>query len=206
MTLGLISDIHGDPFSLELAWSHLRLLGADRVICAGDVVGYGARPDRAVAFLEDRQIESVRGNHDRWAIEAGAGHPDQFSGVIPSVKTLEYLGSLPQSIRIESDGRVVLVVHGSPTSDMEYILRDTHHADVLDHLLEANDVDVLVGGHTHAPMWYRGARGLVVNPGAVISLPVVRTSRTFALLDVSALTVTIHDVESGRVLDVPVWK
>ena len=39
MKLGVISDIHGDPLALELAWSHLQILGADRIVCAGDVVG-----------------------------------------------------------------------------------------------------------------------------------------------------------------------
>ena len=29
MKLGLISDIHGDPIALELAWSHLTVMGAD---------------------------------------------------------------------------------------------------------------------------------------------------------------------------------
>ena len=36
MKLGLISDIHGDPVALELAWSHLMLMGADRIIWASD--------------------------------------------------------------------------------------------------------------------------------------------------------------------------
>ena len=31
MKLGLISDIHGDHIALELAWSHLTVMGADRI-------------------------------------------------------------------------------------------------------------------------------------------------------------------------------
>ena len=37
----------------------------------------------------------------------------------------------------------------------------------------------------------------MINPGSVISAPVVSTSRTFALLDWGAMAVTFHDVESG---------
>lgn len=206
MKLGLISDVHGDPLSLELVWAHLTVLGADRIVCAGDVVGYGPYPDRAVAFLAEHGIDSVRGNHDRWALERGPGCCDEFGGAIPSAKTLEHLAGLPKSLRVESGERVVVVAHGSPSSDMEYIVRSTHGPDVLDRLLDDLGAHVLVSGHTHAPMWYRGPRGLVVNPGATISIPVVRTSRTFALLDVEALTVSFHDVESGKVLDVPHWK
>jgi putative phosphoesterase len=65
--------------------------------------------------------------------------------------------------------------------------------------------DVLVVGHTHEPMRYRCDRGLVVNPGSTVSMPVVTTSRTFALVDLAALSATFHDVESGEPVDVPPW-
>ncbi len=56
-------------------------------------------------------------------------------------------------------------------------------------------------------MWYRSARGgLVINPGSVISAPVVSTSRTFALLDWPAGFVSFHDVESGEAVTVKPWK
>lgn len=60
-------------------------------------------------------------------------------------------------------------------------------------------------GHTHVPAWYRCERGLVVNPGSVVSMPIVKTSRTFALVDTSSLEVTFHDVESGSVVRVEPW-
>ena len=77
MKLGLISDIHGDPVALELAWSYLTVMGADRIVCAGDLVGYGPFPDRVVSFLQGRLIASVRGNRrplGPWS--RGPGVPD----------------------------------------------------------------------------------------------------------------------------------
>ncbi len=204
-TLGLISDVHGDPLALELAWSHLTVLGADRIVCAGDVVGYGPFPDRVANFLAERRIEVVRGNHDRWAIERGLGGLDEFGGGTPSAETLDYLRGLPPSRVIEMAGRVGVIAHGSPRSDMEYITRRTYPPEALRRLLSDLGADLLVVGHTHEPMWYRCAQGLVINPGSVISVPVVRTSRTFALLDLDRLDVTFHDVESGRPIDVEPW-
>ena len=84
MKLGVISDLHGDPVGLELAWSHLTVMGADRIVCAGDLAGYGPFPDRVVAFLKEHEIPSVRGNHDRWALERGPGVRDEFGGGTPS--------------------------------------------------------------------------------------------------------------------------
>ena len=83
--LGLISDVHGDMTALELAWAHLTVLGADRIVCAGDLVGYGPYPDRAVVFLQAHKIASVRGNHDRWALQRPPSTPDEFGG--PGIST-----------------------------------------------------------------------------------------------------------------------
>jgi len=203
--LGLISDVHGDPVALELAWAHLTVLGADRIVCAGDVVGYGPLPDRVVSFLETHQIASVRGNHDRWALERGLGVPDEFGGGLPSKETLAYLATLPFDLPVAGSGRVGVVVHGSVNDDMEFVTREKHPPHVLRGWLEDLRADFLVVGHTHRPMWYRCESGLVVNPGSVLSAPRATTSRTFALLDLGTLDVTFHDVESGAPVEVEPW-
>jgi putative phosphoesterase len=205
MKLGLISDVHGDPVALELAWAHLTVMGADRVVCAGDVVGYGPLPDRAVAFLKERQVPSVRGNHDRWALERGPGVGDPFGGGTPSAETLEFLKGLPFYLSFDAGGRVVVVVHGSPRDDMEFVTRDRHPPNVLADWLDEIACDVLVVGHTHEPMACRTDPGLVINPGSVVSAAKVNTSRTFALLDLEGLSVTFHDVETGDAVAVRPW-
>ena len=205
MKLGLISDIHGDPVALELAWSHLIVLGADRIVCAGDLVGYGPFPDRVVAFLRDHQIDSVRGNHDRWALERGVGARDEFGGGAPSAETLEHLRSLPFDLELADGRTVAVVVHGSPRSDMEFVNRGSHVPDVLRDDLSELRCDLLVVGHTHRPMWFRCPAGLVINPGSVVSMPVVDSSRTFALVDFGTLEPAFFDVESGRTIDLEPW-
>ncbi len=125
MKLGLISDIHGDPVALELAWAHLTVLGADRIVCAGDLVGYGPFPDRVVEFLREHQVPSVRGNHDRWALELP---PDWASATSsraarPSRETLDFLQTLPHDLLVAHEQTIGVVVHGSPSSDMEFVNR-----------------------------------------------------------------------------------
>ena len=205
MKLGLISDLHGDSVALELAWAHLTVLGADRIACAGDLVGYGPFPDRVVAFLAEHEIPSARGNHDRWALERGPGAPDEFRGGTPSPETLDFLRGLPHDLLISHENRIAVVVHGSPGSDMEFVTPRTHPPAMLRGYLKSIRADLLVVGHTHTPMWYRCAHGLVVNPGSVVSVPVTTTSRTFALVDLDSLSVTFHDVESGAEVAVEPW-
>jgi predicted phosphodiesterase len=64
---------------------------------------------------------------------------------------------------------------------------------------------LLIVGHTHRPMWFQSQGGLVVNPGSVVSIPRVDSSRTFAMVDLDKLEVTFHDVESGEAVDVESW-
>ena len=66
--------------------------------------------------------------------------------------------------------------------------------------------DFLIVGHTHRPMWYRCREGLVLNPGSVVSMPVVDSSRTFAMVDLDTLEPTFYDVESGDVVEVEPWE
>ncbi len=205
MKLGIISDIHGDPIALELAWSHLVVMGADRIVCAGDIVGYGPFPDRVAAFLRERQIDSVRGNHDRWALERGPGGRDEFGGGTPGAETLEHLRSLPFHLVVSHGETVGVIVHGSPRSDMEFVNRSTHVPEVLRDDLGELGCDLLVVGHTHRPMWFRCPEGLVVNPGSLVSMPVVETSRTFALVDLDTLEPTFHDVETGQAVEIEPW-
>jgi putative phosphoesterase len=203
--LGLISDVHGDFASLELAWSHLTVLGADRIVCAGDLVGYGPSPDCVAAFLAERRVACIRGNHDRWALSRPEGVPDEFGGASPNAETLDFLRGLPIDLVLADDSRVAVIVHGSPRSDMEFVIPRTHPPAVLRRELAHLGADLLVVGHTHVPMWYRCDRGLVVNPGSVIGVPVVKSSRTFALVDLAGLNVTFHDVETGRPIPLAPW-
>jgi putative phosphoesterase len=205
MKLGVISDIHGDPVALELAWSHLTVMGADRIVCAGDLVGYGPFPDRVVTFMCERQVSSVRGNHDRWALERGAGARDEFGGGTPNSETLDYLRDLPFDLLVSHQTTIAVVVHGSPRSDMEFVTRKSHPRTVLRQYLLDLKCEVLVVGHTHQPMWFRCEKGLVVNPGSVVSAARIDSSRTFALIDLDILEVTFHDVESGGKVAVEPW-
>lgn len=205
MKIGLISDVHGDLRALEWAWSHLTDLGADRVVCAGDIVGYGSRPDEVASFLAERQIACVRGNHDRWTLARPPGTLDEFGGGAPGNAARAFLGELEPDLVLVADSRFAVIVHGSPYSDMDYVTPTSYPPSALREMLNFLRADLLVVGHTHIPMWYRCAEGLVVNPGSLITEPVVRSSRSFAVVELETLTASFFDVQSGRPIEVPAW-
>jgi diadenosine tetraphosphatase ApaH/serine/threonine PP2A family protein phosphatase len=65
--LAVFADIHANRQAFEACLDHARALGAERMICLGDYVGYGADPEWAVetvmGLVENGGL-AVRGNHD----------------------------------------------------------------------------------------------------------------------------------------------
>jgi predicted phosphodiesterase len=118
---------------------------------------------------------------------------------------LEYLKALPFDLVVAGGESIGVVVHGSPRSDMEFVNRHSHPRKVLRGYLTDLTCDLLVVGHTHRPMWFRSPDGLVVNPGSIVSAPVVDSSRTFALVDLATLEATFYDVETGRPVSIEPW-
>lgn len=69
MVYGIFSDIHANLEALEAVLSRLDALGARRLICLGDVVGYGASPNECIARVRESCEVVVPGNHDYAAIQ-----------------------------------------------------------------------------------------------------------------------------------------
>lgn len=62
MRYGIISDIHGN---LEALRAVLERLGdVDKLICPGDIVGYGPDPNECCSIVMSLECETVLGNHD----------------------------------------------------------------------------------------------------------------------------------------------
>src|SRR5207302_884141 len=66
----VLADVHGNLSALEAVLGEIDRLGVPRIVCLGDVVGYGAEPNECVAALRARDAGCVAGNHDLIAIRA----------------------------------------------------------------------------------------------------------------------------------------
>ena len=64
MLIAVFSDVHGNLEALDAALRDARSHGAERFVCLGDVVGYGADPDACCERVRSLGGIVVRGNHD----------------------------------------------------------------------------------------------------------------------------------------------
>jgi predicted phosphodiesterase len=148
-----------------------------------------------VALLRRRAIPTIRGNVERKVMEVAALHPSEVAvlakkkhaDLVWTAKRLgreglDWLRSLPSSLELRLTGSRLLLVHGSPLGDTDYVYPSLT-ARALAAKLGAERPDVLACGHSHIPFVRRIAGVTVVNAGSV-GRPVDGDPRgSYALVD-----------------------
>lgn len=170
--IGLISDIHSNLAALEAVLNDMPKV--DRVICAGDLVGYGAEPNEVVELVRSRGIQASMGNHDYAVVtkdfsdlKSVAAEAALWTSRQLSPENLQYLSTLPTQLRLKLGKSRLYVVHGSPRDHLgEYIFPDISNQE-LSQLVGGLEEDTIILGHTHRPMKRMILGKLVVNPGGV---------------------------------------
>ena len=145
----ILSDIHANWEALRAVLANAGSL-YDRVVCFGDLVGYGADPDAVVEWVRSNVSSVVRGNHDKAC--AGLEDLEWFNPVArlsalwtqaaTQPKNIEYLRGLAQGPeRING----FQILHGSPLDEDEYVVSEQDVAQVAPYL----DCSLSFFGHTH---------------------------------------------------------
>jgi predicted phosphodiesterase len=179
MLIAFLSDIHGNLPALEAAFADAKARGADQIVCAGDITGYGPFSDEVCHFLQKQHISTIIGNYDRKVIEVVKQGPSVTAGMKEKKRrillwTVEHLGAgtrrylvgLPERLELRlPGGHHLLVVYGSPISMDDAIYPSVTQQGLKAKLSDARP-DILVCGHTHIPFVKRVNRTLVVNCGS----------------------------------------
>ncbi len=169
MPTAVISDIHANASALKQVLADIAGRGITRIICLGDIVGYGPDPLECVDLVRTRCAWSLMGNHDFGVLyeptnfnpgaeSAAFWTRDQFDRE-PDEKLraerYEFLGRLRvRVVEQMPDGMFpVLAVHGSPRRPInEYIFpQDANDApDKLEAIFDRVS-HLCTVGHTHVP-------------------------------------------------------
>ncbi len=145
----ILSDLHGNWEALEGVLNQAAG-DYDRAICCGDLVGYGADPNRVVDWVRGNCSVVVRGNHDK----ACTGNDDlewfnpvaRFAALWTlrnlSNENVEYIRALSQG-PVQENG--FQVVHGSPFDEDEYVLAAEDAGQAFGYM----ESRIAFFGHTH---------------------------------------------------------
>ncbi len=194
MELAIISDVHSNLHALKAVMEKLK---GYKVLCCGDLVGYGAFPNEVVETIMREGIPSILGNHDYAAF---TGDTTWFNPIAAEAMVwtrdrlkednLAFLRELPREHSNE-----LALFHGSPID----LLNDYVYPDAGDSYLEGFfDVvkkEILVLGHTHVP-FVRELKGkLLFNPGSVGQPRDLDPRAAYAILDTEKRKVEIFRTE-----------
>ncbi len=162
----IISDIHGNLEALEAVLADIDRRGAKAVMCLGDVVGYGATPDKCIDLVLERTKFSLCGNHDQavyyepfnfnvgaeracfWTRELFEKEPKKAL----RDQRWDFLGRLPMRVASKD----LLFVHASPRRPVnEYLFAEdvyTNPQKILANFERlGDDFRACFVGHTHVP-------------------------------------------------------
>jgi putative phosphoesterase len=158
MKIVLFSDVHANLYAFEKAMQSIDAQQPDAIYCLGDLVGYHLYPNEVINEVRKRGIATIAGNHDAKVAKltpeklAEGGKNYAYSLIGDNEKA--YLATLPAHIRLEFklQGKLltVLLVHGSPSSNDEYLLVDKDEAEFIEVFTKAK-ADILCFGHSHKP-------------------------------------------------------
>lgn len=175
MRLAVIADIHGNLLALDAVLGDIASRNVDLTVNLGDVVSGPLQPAETAEHLMPLALPTVSGNHERQLLTLAPeqmGESDSFTHARLSPLHRGWLAGFPSTLDLE--GRVLLC-HGTPSSDVDYLLetvdasgcRAAAPGDVAARA-GATSASLILCGHTHIPRKLALPDGRVVlNPGSV---------------------------------------
>lgn len=180
MKIAAISDIHGNIYSLMKVLDDIDNENVDKIICLGDLVGYGPHPNEVIALIKRREIPCLKGNYDASVVDGDFTFiretpTNSFSlpWTIEETRASNkyFLSQLPERLDFDINGINISFVHGSPNAINEYLFEDKENTIKI---IEEFKGDVLVCAHTHKPCFKQYDNKYFISTGSV-GKPLCRT-------------------------------
>jgi predicted phosphodiesterase len=175
MRIAALSDIHGNLAALDAVLADIENRAVDQIVNLGDILSGGLFPRETADRLMPLSLPTISGNHERQVLNDPPEQmslSDRHAAATLRADQLRWIASLPQTLRLSDD---VLLVHGTPDSDLTYYLetvtdqgiRRANPAEVLERTGATNG-SLILCGHSHVQRAIQLDDGrLIVNPGSV---------------------------------------
>ncbi len=157
MLLAVFTDIHANRQAFGACLDSARARGAERMVCLGDYVGYGADPEWAVETVMDlveHGAVAVRGNHDNAISTASESMSAMAQAAIEwtrgrlSASQRRFLADLP--LAVQEEDRLYVHSEASNPSKWRYVQSPSDAA----RSIAATEAHVTFCGHIHQPALY----------------------------------------------------
>jgi predicted phosphodiesterase len=151
MKFAILADIHSNLEAFEEVLG--RIKNVDKIICLGDVVGYGPNPNECIELIKQHQIICIAGNHDKavtgelttQAFNREAKDAILWTKITLTKENLAFLKALPVILDLAE----FQIVHGSLDNPLENYITNMDEAK---QTLKAMSKTVCFVGHSHQPL------------------------------------------------------
>jgi predicted phosphodiesterase len=190
MRIAFVSDIHGNLPALQAVVQDIARRGVTQVVDLGDMLSGPLLPLETARYLMAQDWLHISGNHERQLLDLPPerqGASDAFATQALDAPARDWLRDVVASTdpRLHEAtlwpdrlGHDLALCHGSPRSDLEYLLETPRGEAVqLSAGVEVEErlggrvpahIGLLACGHSHVPRAVRLSSGLlIVNPGSV---------------------------------------
>lgn len=155
MRFAILADIHANWPAFEAVLEDLdEQPPVHMVYCLGDIIGYYTFPRECLAAVLEREIESIRGNHERYLVGEVEGKIKQSTLDIIEFTRREITDEQYAYVEMLQNKRKVrghfVLVHGSPRNKDEYMMTPEKYAANLAKMAEMHpNYNLCFFGHTH---------------------------------------------------------
>lgn len=156
MRYAIISDIHSNLEALQAVLKTIEQEKIDKILCLGDIVGYGPNPNECIELVQQHCEIILTGNHDFACIENSelfyfnqyAKQAIEWTLTVLNNDNLQYLTDLPFNAIAED----FYLVHANPydPKTWDYILS----LDEAIYNFPKFDERICFIGHSHHPIIY----------------------------------------------------
>ncbi|MGH1362347.1 MAG: metallophosphoesterase family protein [Calditrichia bacterium] len=163
MKYAIISDIHGNVEALKNVLTHLESEEVSSIICLGDVVGYGPKPNECVELVKEHTDVCLMGNHDHAVLGlTDVNHFNQYArdAVLWTRRTMtQYNKSYLENMPFISTAGDAMFVHATPVQPKEW--HYIFSAEDARRNLDAIKQKVAFIGHSHIPVIFSYNEGVM---------------------------------------------
>jgi predicted phosphodiesterase len=176
MTIGVLSDSHGDAKTTERVVAVLWERGADRLIHLGDLCESmeGRLPEALLALVRRHGVTVVKGNNDL-AVERLLAEKPRRRGAEDAARS--FLESLPLRVALGD----LLFAHSLPEGTVRSVYEpiDDGGTERAARVFSRTDFTALFCGHSHSPVLFRLRKGKVTREPVPVEedLPLVPGER-----------------------------
>jgi putative phosphoesterase len=177
MKFGVLSDIHGNVWALEAVLEDARRRDVEKFVNLGDILYGPLKPKETFQLLQTLDVVTIQGNQDRDIYDADPTQIEKNATLAYVLNELgadmvEWLQALPKTLTLADE---IFLCHGSPGSDMVYLLENVtsgfpvvRSEEAIVSKLGGINSPLILCGHTHIPRVVQMSPGtVIVNPGSV---------------------------------------